>query len=65
MPNSTILSERADERDPPPVKVSARCPSCGSEEVIVFPVFGAAAGLPPNEWRLVCTECCPRPAVHA
>jgi hypothetical protein len=41
----------------PAVQITARCPRCGREPAIVFPLVRATAR--PADAPLVCLDCCP------
>jgi len=45
--------------EPQALKVSARCPSCGAESVVVFPMYVLNNDKAEKDVRLVCTVCGP------
>ena len=62
MPHVTASHHAPPDPDPPVVRVSTRCPSCGRAPAVVFPDL--RPGVAPKDAPLVCLECCPKgPAV--
>jgi hypothetical protein len=67
MPHATRHRPLSDDRTDPPaagaeapaVLTRPRCPSCGREPAVVFPLLAPATGPGPNVGSLVCLACCP------
>jgi transposase-like protein len=60
MPSRKPKTESSEDSEAPALKPSPKCPSCGAESVVVFPVLVAGDGTPIAEPRLVCIKCHPK-----